>query len=72
MDEKHRGDGSSHRFLLRQVSASQPSTVPVDPGCQRCQHCWMRRRGALSSLSGASSTDPGVSEAFQTRGSPCL
>jgi hypothetical protein len=72
MDDKHRGGGSSSRFSLRRVSVNQQSAVLVDPGCQRCQHCWMRRQGALSSLTSTSAADQGVSGAFQTGRHPCL
>jgi hypothetical protein len=72
MDNKLRGESSSHRFSLRQVSSSQRSAVPVDPGCQRCQQCWIRRRGAFSSMASLSARNESVSGAFQTRSHPCL
>lgn len=60
MEPNHAGKSSTSRFSLRQVNASQRSAVPVDPGCQRCQHCWMRRQLPLSPIIGASATGQSI------------
>lgn len=43
MKTNHAGENSSSRFSVRLVRTSHQSAMAVDPGCQRCQHCTLRR-----------------------------
>ena len=45
MDRKQVRTGSSSRFQLQRVSTNTRNATFVDTGCQRCQHCTLRRWG---------------------------
>jgi hypothetical protein len=43
MNCNHAKEVVTSRFSLQQVSASTRKAMGVDTGCQRCQHCMLRR-----------------------------
>ena len=43
MNSNHAREASSSRFQIQQVSTSTRNVMMADMGCQRCQHCTLRR-----------------------------
>jgi hypothetical protein len=67
------GEQAEHtRFRFHKVTTSQPRHQ-IDPGCQRCQHCFMRRWQQVALLSNASGREQNATEEQpeQKRGSLC-
>ena len=73
MSNEQAGKASPSRFSLQQLSTSTRNRVTIDTGCQRCQHCMMRRlwlqRGVTKALNTDQDVSSGIPEEIGSR--PC-
>lgn len=60
------------RFSFQKVHRSQQSASVVDPGCRRCQYCWIRQQLSLANAGATtlSQRTPG-GEREKEGGTPC-
>lgn len=71
MERKQIGAISSSRFRFQQVRTNQRSEITVDMGCQRCQHCMLRRQLWHAAVVGLPALDQNTPDEKQEGGHPC-